>query len=111
MHKNFSPIAIADTLVSDRLPLKIRQGYRNVEEIVINIPNGCSVESLPASVDVKEEFGEFHQSITLEEGCIRVAITLDVHRGTYAPSSRVRLLEMQKKMQKAYGARVALVKN
>lgn len=111
LHKNFSPIAIADTLVSDRLPLKIRQGYRNVEEIVINIPNGCSVESLPASVNVKEEFGEFHQSITQEEGCIRVAITLDVHRGTYAPCYRVRLLEMQKKMQKAYGARVVLVKN
>lgn len=111
LHKNFSPIVIADNLLSDRLPLKIRQGYRNVEEIVINIPEGCGVESLPASVNVKEEFGEFHQSITQEEGCIRVAITLDVHRGTYAPSSRVRLLEMQKKMQKAYGARVVLVKN
>ena len=98
-HKNFSPAVITDTLASERLPLKIRQGYRNVEEIVISIPGGCSVESLPASVNVKEEFGEFHQNVIQEDGCIRVAVTLDIHRGTYASGFRKRLIEMQKKMQ------------
>ena len=108
-HKNFSPIVIPDDIISDRLPLKIRQGYRNVENIVINIPAGCAVESLPSSVDVKEEFGSFHQNFTQEEGIIRVTLTLDIHRGTYAPHLRKRLLEMQKKMQKAYNSRVVLV--
>ena len=108
-HQDFSPIVISDDITSDRLPLKIRQGYRNVENIVINIPAGRVVESLPSSVDVKEEFGSFHQSFMQEEGIIRVTLTLDIHRGTYAPHLRKRLLEMQKKMQKAYNSRVVLV--
>ena len=80
-----------------------------MENIVINIPAGRVVESLPSSVDVKEEFGSFHQSFIQEEGIIRVTLTLDIHRGTYAPHLRKRLLEMQKKMQKAYNSRVVLV--
>ncbi len=108
-HQDFSPIVISDDITSDRLPLKIRQGYRNVENIVINIPAGRVVESLPSSVDVKEEFGSFHQSFMQEEGIIRVTLTLDIHRGTYAPHLRKRLLEMQKKMQKAYNSRIVLV--
>ncbi len=109
-HKGFSPVVIADTLSSKRLPMKINHGYRNEDEILIDIPDGFSVESLPANIDVEEEFGAFHQHVVLENGHLRVSLVLDMHRGTYASESRQRLLEMQRSVQKAYNSRVVLVR-
>ena len=109
-HKGFLPVVIADTLSSKRLPMKITHGYRNEDEILIEIPEGCSIESLPANIDIEEEFGAFHQHVALENGHLRVSLVLDMHRGTYAPESRQRLLEMQRSVQKAYNSRVVLVK-
>lgn len=109
-HKGFLPVVIADTLYSKRLPMKITHGYRNEDEILIEIPEGCSIESLPANIDIEEEFGAFHQHVALENGHLRVSLVLDMHRGTYTPESRQRLLEMQRSVQKAYNSRVVLVK-
>ena len=109
-HKGFLPVVIADTLSSKRLPMKITHGYRNEDEILIEIPEGCSIESLPANIDIVDEFGAFHQHVALENGHLRVSLVLDMHRGTYTPESRQRLLEMQRSVQKAYNSRVVLVK-
>lgn len=109
-HKGFSPVVIADTLASQRLQMKIRHGYRNEDEILIEIPEGCSVESIPANIDIVEEFGAFRQHVALEDGHLRVSLVLDIHSGTYAPETRQRLLEMQRSVQKAYNSRVVLVK-
>jgi hypothetical protein len=90
--------------------MKISHGYRNEDEILIEIPEGCSIESLPSNIDIEEEFGAFHQHVALENGHLRVSLVLDMHRGTYTPESRQRLLEMQRSVQKAYNSRVVLVK-
>lgn len=109
-HKGFSPVVIADTLSSQRLQMKISHGYRNEDDILIEIPRGCSVESLPANMDIEEEFGAFHQHVVLEDGRLRISQVFDIHRGTYAPEARKRLVEMQRNVQKAYNSRVVLVR-
>ena len=109
-HKGFSPVVIADTLSSKRLQMKISHGYRNVDDILIEIPRGCSVESLPANIDIEEEFGAFHQHVVLEDGRLRISQVFDIHRGTYAPEARKRLVEMQRNVQKAYNSRVVLIR-
>ena len=110
-HKGFSPVVIADTLSSKRLQMKISHGYRNEDDILIEIPRGCSVESLPANMDIEEEFGAFHQHVVLEDGRLRISQVFDIHRGTYAPEARKRLVEMQRNVQKAYNSRVVLVRD
>ncbi|MCQ2220216.1 MAG: transglutaminase-like domain-containing protein [Prevotella sp.] len=110
LHRDFSPVIVADTLASNNLPMEIRYGYRNYDEIVIDIPEGWSVESLPAQMDVEEDFGAFHQKVVKEEGGLRISLTLDIHRGTYSSPARLQLLDMLKQVQKVYGARMVLVK-
>ena len=110
-HKGFSPVVIAATLSSQRLQMKISHGYRNEDDILIEIPRGCSVESLPANMDIEEEFGAFHQHVVLEDGRLRISQVFDIHRGTYAPEARKRLVEMQRNVQKAYNSRVVLVRD
>lgn len=110
LYKDFSPMVISDTLLSQHLPMKISHGYRDSAEIRIRIPEGCSVESLPAPIDVEDEFGSFHFRVTLESQGLLVSYALDMRRGVYKPASRQHLLEMQRKILKAYNARVVFVK-
>jgi hypothetical protein len=53
-------------------PVYFQHGYRVVDKIKIAIPAGYAVESLPADVDHKVDFAEFHEKRTREADVVRL---------------------------------------
>lgn len=111
LHKDIPPLSTQNSPLSQHLPMMIRHGHRDTDEIKIKLPEGYTIESLPAEVDIDEDFVSFHQKVTQEPNCLRISLTLEMRRGTYPPEARQRLLDMQRTVQKAYNARMVLIRN
>lgn len=111
LRMDFSLVDYDPSEVTMKQPLKIRRGYRDETEVVIEIPEDYSVESLPTSVDIEYDFGAFHQQVLQEKNCLRVSFMIDIRKGIYASDSRQRLIEMLQKVQSTYNGRMVLHKN
>lgn len=74
--------------VSERLHgVEIQSGFKDIDTIVINIPAGFEIESMPSAVDVKTPFGNFKSS------CIRDGQNIKVTHSYYMPSGKYPLAQ------------------
>ncbi len=46
-------------------PFEIERGFYDVDEVVINLPEGFDVEAMPQGVEIKDKFGEYKAEYTL----------------------------------------------
>lgn len=65
-----------------KLPLKISQGYKDIDDLIIKIPDGYSLNNLPETKELSTDFGtykitftkvddttfKYHKSIVIKEG-------------------------------------------
>jgi len=61
----------------------IRNGFCNRDNISIEIPEGYSVESTPAPLNLENRFGYFKMSVSREGNVIRINRRMQFNRGTY----------------------------
>lgn len=105
MHKNHSLLRNVD---SRKLPVQTTLGYEDKERIVINIPKGYTVESLPKPVSVESAFGTLTTTVTTEGN--KVVITYDVKRNpvTLPAETYADVQAFIKQIHTAYGQKILL---
>ena len=93
-------------------PFEILRGFLDIDEYEINIPSGYSIEALPATQNIKTEFGEYAMSIELKDGqIIRYNKSFALNSGTYPPEKYKEYRDFRKKVAKQENAKVVLTKN
>ena len=93
-------------------PFEILRGFLDIDEYEINIPSGYSIEALPATQNIKTEFGEYAMSIELKDGqIIRYNKSFALNAGTYPPEKYKEYRDFRKKVAKQENAKVVLTKN
>lgn len=87
----------------------IGTGYRDVEEVVITIPDGYKIESLPPSREIVTVFGTFCTRVDALDNEVKVVMSLTMHSGTHPGSAFGQLVDFGKQVARQYGQKLVLV--
>jgi len=90
--------------------IKINQGYKDIDTIFINIPDGYEIETMPASVKIDTPFGRFTTELNKDEKGIRINYVLFMHSGEYGVDKYADILSFFEKISAAYKAKIVLRK-
>ncbi len=91
--------------------IDIQQGFKDIDTIVVNIPAGYEIESMPSGVEAKTSFGCFRSS------CLKDGQTIKIIHSFYMPSGRYALgqygdfLKFLEVVNTAYKGKIVLKKN
>ncbi len=97
--------------VGERLHgVEIQSGYKDVDTIVINIPAGFEIESIPSAVDVKTPFGNFKSSCLRDGQIIKIAHSFYLPFGKYTLAQYSDFLKFIEVVNTAYKGKIVLKK-
>ena len=106
-----------NTYVPDRyrdrkLPLKIKRGFKDVDEVEIHLPNGFTVEALPESKTIDNKFGSYKMEIHIkDEKVILYKRTFIVNDGEFPKEDYAAFRSFYRTVSKQDNAKIALIKN
>jgi len=86
----------------------INTGYTDIDSVYIKIPEGFHVEHLPASMSMKNRFGEYSAEFILTEDGLLYVRKNKRWQGRYAPSTYNEYRDMLKKIAKFDKTKVVL---
>lgn len=95
-----------------RLPVVIRRGYTERDEITLEMPEGYQIESLPnATTELKTEFGSYRLSFERDAGQKNVICKreLVVHAGTWPAARYTEYRDFFKQVAKSDATKAVLV--
>ena len=88
--------------------LYIGDGYMNTEQTVVHLPQGYSIEALPADVREDTPFGRFTQHVTQQDGAVVVERTLLVRHGKWPADKAAEIAAFLQHLGKQYNSRMVL---
>lgn len=89
----------------------IRDAYKDVDSVEIEIPAGYKPESLPKDISLQTRFGKFTSSVrVLEDDKILYYRAMDQYSGRFAAKEYTELCKFFEKIYKADRAQIVLVK-
>jgi transglutaminase-like putative cysteine protease len=104
--------AVPQRYRSRKMPLEINTGFYDVDEIIISLPQGFSVEAKPDNITIAEKFGEYTTEYELvEPGKMRYKRSLLLNEGNYASTEYENYRLFMEKVARNDNAKVVLVKN
>ncbi|TBN02676.1 DUF3857 domain-containing protein [Hyunsoonleella flava] len=102
---------IPDRYRNRTLPVKIKRGFIDADEIRVKLPSGYKVESLPKSTVVENKFGSYKTDIIAESDTVLVyKREFIVKDGSYPKEDYSAFRAFYKEVSKLDNAKVALVK-
>lgn len=66
-------------------PIIIQEDLRYVYHYKIKLPQGARIESLPASLELKQPFAMYSHKVREKGGMLELDVIYEVNKGTYAP--------------------------
>ncbi len=100
-----------ERLADDRKnDVNVAHGYKNVETIVLNLPQGYAVESLPADFNLSNKYGNFSFTIQQDANRIIVNNVLQINSGTYPATSAADFDALVLKMRELNASKLVLKK-
>lgn len=103
---------IPDRYRDRKLPLKIKRGFVDVDEIEIKLPQGFTIESTPEKVTINNKFGSYTAEIEkIDENTIMYKRQFLVNDGEYPKEDYDAYREFFKEVNKQDNAKIALIKN
>ena len=105
LHKNY--MAATDSHLANEL--FIAHGSQNVEKIVVTMPEGYTVESMPESTTLSLPFVRFSSSVSAEGNTITITYEYFIRRGTF-PGAAEQFHEFEKKVGEVYDRKMVLKK-
>ncbi len=84
--------------------------FTDIDTVVVTLPSGYSVESVPKEVDITSIFGKYSSSIKLEGNELRYYRKLEHYNGLFPAKDYTELVKFYETMYKTDRARVVLVK-
>lgn len=94
------------------LPVKIKRGFVDRDEVEITLPDGYSIESLPKSKSIENKFGTYKTEISIiSDNSIKYRREFMVRDGEYPKEDYTAFRNFYKEVSKLDNAKIALIKN
>jgi len=105
-----------NTLIPDRyrnrkLPLKIKRGFKDIDEVEITLPQNYKVESLPNKKTIENKFGSYKSEvIAKDENTLIYKREFVVNDGKFPKEDYSSFRDFYKEVSKQDTAKIALIK-
>lgn len=90
--------------------IHIDYGYLDTDSISLRIPDGYTIESLPKTYRITNQFGSFSSSLQLKNKELHIVHRLLMHRGVYPKEEYKAFLDFRKQIAAQYGSKIVLKK-
>ncbi|WP_299226972.1 DUF3857 domain-containing protein [uncultured Psychroserpens sp.] len=102
---------VPDRYRNRKLPLKINRGYKDVDEIEIQLPEGYNIEALPNNEVLTNKFGSYTLQIEKkDEKTLVYRRELIVNNGEFPKEDYKKFRDFYKTVAKLDNAKMALIK-
>lgn len=88
----------------------INHGYRNVDDLQIELPEGYSVEAFPGPMNIENRFGHFRMVVLPVDGKVMVRREMQLNKGTYPSEEYEEFKALMGKISEGNGAQIIMVK-
>ncbi|MFI0430405.1 DUF3857 domain-containing protein [Mariniflexile sp. HMF6888] len=103
---------IPDRYRDRKLPLKIKRGFKDVDEIEIKLPTDFTIESSPNNMVIENKFGSYKAEIIVKDtSTILYKRELLINDGEYPKEDYEAYREFYKEINKLDNSKIALIKN
>lgn len=94
-----------------KYPITFREGFVEVDTIIIHLPVGYGVESVPEeSVSIEEDFGNFQMSVDNQNNKLIISRRIELKKTTLAPDQYDQYRNFFKQVAKADSHKAVLVR-
>ncbi len=102
---------IPDRYRNRKLPLKIKRGFKDIDEVVIALPKDYKIESLPNKKVIENKFGNYvAEVIAKDENTLLYKREFIVNDGEFPKEDYADFRKFYKEVSKQDNAKVALIK-
>jgi len=103
---------IPDRYRERKLPLKIYRGFKDIDEVEINLPSDYKIESLPQNVKIENKFGYYSFEIAVKnDNTILYNREFVVNDGEFPKEDYDEFRNFYKEVSKFDNIKIALIKN
>ena len=94
-----------------KLPLKISQGYKDIDDLIIKIPDGYSLNNLPETKELSTEFGTYKITFTkLDDATFKYQKSMVIKEGVYPKEAYKLYRSFRRSIAKYENLRIAITK-
>jgi len=102
---------IPDRYRNRKLPLKIKRGFKDIDEVEITLPQNYKVESLPDKKIIVNKFGSYKSEVIVkDENTLVYKREFVVNDGEFPKEDYSSFRNFYKEVSKQYTAKIALIK-
>jgi len=95
-----------------KMPLEISMGFYDVDDVIVNLPQGFTLEAKPENMSIADKFGEYKTEYeVISPTQIRYKRSLLLNEGFYASSEYENYRLFREKVARNDNAKIVLVKN
>ncbi|WP_308990707.1 DUF3857 domain-containing transglutaminase family protein [Mariniflexile litorale] len=103
---------IPDRYRDRKLPLKIKRGFKDVDEVEIKLPEGFTIESSPDNALIENKFGSYKIEIVVkDDSTLLYKRELVINDGEYPKEDYETYRDFYKEINKLDNSKIALIKN
>ena len=99
-----------ETEVDRKVDLVFVRSYNDIDDCVIEIPEGYKIESLPQEISIQSAFGNYFAAVKLEGNKIIYHRRMEKFSGRFPPSLQPELTRFLSDIYKADRNKVVLVR-
>lgn len=103
-------MALPEKVDKRKFPFELDFPYHDCDTVVMEIPHGYNVESLPKGYKAESEFGEYQLSLINIENSITIIRSLKMNKGEYPPEKYSAIREFLQGINKAEKQKLILIK-
>jgi hypothetical protein len=92
-------------------PFEVARGFYDFDDIVIDLPNDFSIESIPEPIEFKEKFGHYKTEIELKDKKVIYKRSLTINKGFYSKYEYEEYRKFIEKIAKNDNAKLVLIQN
>jgi hypothetical protein len=94
-----------------KLPLKISQGYKDIDNLIIKIPDGYSLSNLPETKELSTKFGTYKVTFTkVDETTFKYQKIMLIKEGVYSKEDYKLYRSFRRSVAKYENLRIAIIK-
>ncbi len=94
-----------------RYPIVFKANYEDIDTVIITIPGGYKIESVPKPVQIKSDFGEYSVTFNVTDNRIEMIRKNKRNKKNLPPEAYQEVVKYFDTIRKADNARVVFVKN
>ena len=94
-----------------KLPLKISQGYKDIDALIIKLPDGYSLNNLPETKELSTEFGTYKITFTkVDDATFKYQKSMVIKEGVYPKEEYKLYRSFRRSIAKYENLRIAITK-